>query len=151
MEKYAILQNFVTVSDGRPTQINIGKVSEDSQKSFLEFVRKCEIKDDGDFCYFELYYNSSIALTIDKSLCLRPKKRVAAPVEWTPEFYPPYDVPPKKDEMVIIIHPALKSSDCIASHKHDCPLCIAAGQCTSPLIRKYIARVFFPEKYCKQK
>lgn len=146
MEKYVILQNFATTSDGRPTQINLGKASEEFQKKILEFFRGCEIKDDGNRCFFELFYNSNIALTTELSLCLGPRKQVA--VEWEPCAAVNKA---KKDEMVIVVNPSPKSSDCVVSHKHDCPLCIAAGQCTSPLIRKYIGQIFFPNKYCKQK
>ena len=146
MEKYVILQNFtIHGEDGRPTQINLGKVSEEFQKNFLNLVRKCEVYTENQ-CYFYLFYNSDIAITTEKALSFGPKKLVA--VEEKPH---PGLNKATKDEIVIVVNQVLPNTDCVASHRHDCPICIAAGQCTSPLIRKYIGQIFFPNKYCKQK
>ena len=146
--KFVIIQNFTYAPytpdySGRPTQINVGEVTEKFQKQFVDFIRNCKPVDGNRFsCGFDLYYDDNTAFEV------RPN-RLQPAVEWEPAKC---INKAEKDEMVIVMHPCvLTDTDCLATCWHDCPVCIASGKCPSPFIRKYIGRIFFPEQYGKQR
>ena len=139
--KNAILMNLETISS-RATQINIGTWSDEKQKKFIETIRQLENETCGTFsCRFDVFYGHETAFEVNP---WRKKTTVE---------YKPHDAvnPAKTDEIVIVIRPGLlKNTDCIVSRVHDCPICIANGQCHAPFIRRYIGKMLFPNNYLKQ-
>ena len=135
--------NQETISTGRPTQINICTWSNEEQKDFLETIKQLKNETCGTFsCCFDVYYGHETAFEVNPW-----RKKIA--VEWEP-----CDAvnPAKPDEIVIMMRPGLlKNTDCIVSRVHDCPMCIANGQCPAPFIRKYIGKNLFPTEYKKQR
>jgi hypothetical protein len=147
-DKFVILQNFSTdlhteSYSGRPTQINVGVANEEFQKKFIEIMRKCKPVDGNRFhCGFDVYYDDKTAFEVNPN-------RLHPAVEWEPCSSVNKA---GKDEMVIEMQPGkVKETDCPVSRGHDCPVCIASGKCPSPFIRKYIGKVFWPDKYGKQR
>ncbi len=147
-KKFVMIQNFAYNRytpdySGRPTQINVGSVTEEFQKKFIECMRNCKPVDGNRFhCGFNVYYDDNTAFEV------RPD-RLHPAVEWKPAKGINQA---EKDEMVIVMYPCvLKDTDCVATCWHDCPVCIASGKCPSPFIRKYIGKVFFPDQYGKQR
>lgn len=147
-EKFVIIQNFTYNRytpdySGRPTQINVGAVTENFQKQFIELMRNCKPVDGNRFhCGFDVYYDDNTAFEV------KPDRSHPA-VEWEPSSSVNKA---EKDEMVIVMNPCVsRDTDCVATSWHDCPLCIASGKCPSPFIRKYIGRIFFPNQYGKER
>lgn len=113
-------------------------LSDDKKQEFLDSVLQNNPKDnDGDChsCGFNMYYNNDAVNIM------------------------PYDIPKKiqtlgqknaEDELVIEML-ALSKKKCGILANYQCPTCLAAGDCTSPFIKKYIGSLFFPRKYTKEK
>ena len=145
-DKFVIIQNFTYNRNtpdyaGPSTRINVGKITEEAQKQFIELMRNCKHVDGNKFhCGFDVYMGDEIAFEVRQN-----RKKPA--VEWEPA---PCLSKAEKDEMVIVMYPVLlKDTDCIASCGYDCPVCIASGKCPAPDVRKYIGRNFFPNQYGK--
>ena len=127
---------------GRENKANSFKLdellSDDKKQEFLDSVLENNPKDnDGDChsCGFNLYYDHNEVNIM------------------------PYDTPRKihslgqknaEDELVIEMVP-LSKKRCGAWANYMCATCLAAGDCTSSFIRKYIGSMFFPRKYDKEK
>ena len=146
--KFVVVQNFTYKPNtpdysGRPTQINVGVISEEVRKNFIEYIRNCKPIDGNKFhCGFDVYCDDKTGFEV------RPNRKQPA-VDWNVS-----DCLNRagKNEMVIEMRPGkLKETDCPVSRSHDCPLCIASGKCPSPFIQKYIGKVFFPNQYGKQR
>ena len=146
--KFVTVQNFTYDPNtpdysGRPTQINVGVMSEEVRKNFIECIRNCKPIDGNEFhCGFDVYCDDKTGFEV------RPNRKQPA-VDWNVS-----DCLNRagKNEMVIEMRPGrLEETDCPVSRSHDCPLCIASGKCPSPFIRKYIGKVFFPNQYGKQR
>ena len=143
-DKFVIIQNFTyarCVKDyaGRPTQINVGKATEEFQKKFIEFMRNCKPVDGNRFhCGFDVFIDDNTAFEVI------PNRKKPA-VDWEPGSS---CNEAEKNEILIVMKPCvLKDTDCVAKSWYDCPLCIASGKCPSPFIRKYIGRIFFSNQY----
>ena len=146
--KWVILQNFETVLSGRPTQLNLGKMSEEQLNAFLSIIRNSKQELHSKYhCGFDVFWG-------DEAFEVRPmrfagRNNVPATVHWHPA---PELNPAKQNEIVIVMRPGvLADTDCTVSDAHNCPLCVRGGKCPSPFIRKYIGKVLFPNKYAKQK
>ncbi len=146
--KFVVVQNFTYNPNtpdysGRATQINVGVMSEEVQKNFIECIRNCKPIDGNEFhCGFDVYCDDKTGFEV------RPNRKQPA-VDWN---VPDCLNRAGENEMVIEMQPGkLKETDCPVSRSHDCPLCIASGKCPSPFIRKYIGKVFFPNQYGKQR
>ena len=145
--KFLIIQSFAynrgaESYTGRQTQINVGVVTEDWQKKFLETLRQLKKQDSGGYnCHFHVFCGDGTAFEI------YPWRETPA-LEW---HIGAGLNPAQKDEMVIEMGPdKLAETDCSVSRCYDCPVCIASGKCPAPFIRKYIGKVFFPNQYEKQ-
>lgn len=122
----------------KPTTLNCGTVTDAQKQEFLAAISEYKPSaTDGDnhTCGFNLYYAQSA-------------KRVV-----------PYDMPKDfqapqrkigKNELVVEMVP-LTTKECGSWANYHCPICLASGGCTSPFIRKYIGKVFFPNQYGKQR
>ncbi len=146
IKKWIILQNFETVLTGRPTQLNLGQISEEQLNKFLSIIRNSKPERGEKYhCGFDVFL-------IDKAFAVEPKpigRNLPTTIEWLPASY---ISPAKPDEVVIVMRPGvLDDTDCVVSDTHNCPICIQSGMCPSPFIRKYIGKVLFPNKYAKQK
>ena len=147
-KKFVIVQNFTYNPNtpdysGRATQINVGVISEEVRKKFIEYIRNCKPIDGNEFhCGFDVYCDDKTGFEV------RPNRKQPA-VDWN---VPDCLNRAGENEMVIEMQPGkLKETDCPVSRSHDCPLCIASGKCPSPFIRKYIGKVLFPNQYGKQR
>ena len=122
----------------KPTTLNCGTITDAQKQEFLNAVSEYKPSaTDGDnhTCGFNLYYAESA-------------KRVV-----------PYDIPKDfqpsqrkivKNELVVEMVP-VTTKECGSWANYHCPICLASGGCTSPFIRKYIGKVFFPNQYGKQR
>lgn len=67
-----------------------------------------------------------------------------------PKKWQPFDKKSGDNELIIEMIPLYKHR-CGSWANYQCPICLASGGCTSPFIRKYIGKVFFPNQYGKQR
>jgi hypothetical protein len=146
IKKWIILQNFETVLSGRPTQLNLGQISEEQLKKFLVIISNSKPeRGEKYYCGFDVFWGN-------EAFEVRPMRldaRLPVAEHWLPM---PSMTPAKPDEVVIVLRPGvLNDIDCAVSDAHNCPICIQSGMCPSPFIRKYIGKVLFPNKYAKQK
>lgn len=122
----------------KPTTLNCGTITDAQKQEFLAAVSEYKPSaTDGDnhTCGFNLYYAQSA-------------KRVV-----------PYDIPKdfqasqrkiSENELVVEMVP-VTTKECGSWANYHCPICLASGGCTSPFIKKYIGKVFFPNQYGKQR
>ena len=122
----------------KPTVLNCGTITDAQKQDFLAAISEHKPSVTGDDfypCGFILYYAQS-------------SKGVL-----------PYNMPEKfrlskrkigENELVVEMLP-LSKEKCGSWDNYNCPKYIASGKCTSPFIKKYIGRVFFPDKYGKQR
>lgn len=122
----------------KPTTLNCGTITDAQKQEFLNAVSEYKpsaTNGDNHTCGFNLYYAESA-------------KRVV-----------PYDIPKdfqasqrkiSENELVVEMVP-VTTKECGSWANYHCPICLASGGCTSPFIRKYIGKVFFPNQYGKQR
>ena len=122
----------------KPTVLNCGTITDAQKQDFLAAIseHKPSVTDDDFYpCGFILYYAQS-------------SKGVH-----------PYDMPEEfrlskrkigENELVVEMLP-LSKEKCGSWENYNCPKYIASGKCRSPFIKKYIGKVFFPDKYGKQR
>ena len=122
----------------KPTTLNCGTITDAQKQEFLNSVSEYKpsaTNGDNHTCGFNLYYVESA-------------KRVV-----------PYDIPKDfqpsqrkigENELVVEMAP-ITTKECGSWANYHCPICLASGGCTSPFIRKYIGKVFFPNQYGKER
>jgi len=129
-----ILTSYPT--DGwTPATLKLGTWSEDKKQEFLAFVRMHDLyKMPG--CNINIHFDTSV-------MHVRGFKK--------PITYTPTRSRNKSNEMIIEIITDEENRECWPVCSAACPLCIQDGQCTSPLVKKYIGEVLFPDRYVKQR
>lgn len=142
-DRYFILMNYENFGSGRPTQLNLGSMSYETQETLLKLLFKLKsAKEDNFGCGFDLFYDDTNALEV------RPNRKTPV-IYWNPK---PLVNLSRPNELIIMMRPGLfQNTGCGVKRVHNCPLCVYNGKCKSPFIRKYIGSILFPDKYKKQK
>ena len=117
-----------------PARLKLGAWSKEKKQEFLNYVRMHDLYNLG--CCINIHFDNSIM-----HVCGFQK----------PIVFKPMRPKNRANEMVIEIITDEENRICWPVCPATCPLCIQDGQCTSPLIRKYIGEFLFQKTYKKQR
>ena len=121
----------------KPTVLNCGTITDAQKQDFLAAISGHKPSDgDNHTCGFNVYYAKQSAMRV-------------VPYEVSTNFQPTKQKI-GKNELIVEMVPVSKK-ECGSWANYHCPICLASGDCTSPFIKKYIGKVFFPDKYGKQR
>lgn len=122
---------------GERTKLNCGEITEKQKQDFLASIMRFdpESTNFANHCGFNLYYDKFNAWV--------------TPFDMKRNFKPQYRRNGDK-EMVIETMP-MKSPECGAYEKSECPKYLADGKCTSPLVKRTVGALLFPDKYGKER
>lgn len=129
----AILTNYPN-GGWTPSEIKLGKWTDKKKQEFLAFVRGHSLYNLG--CCINIHFDNSIMHV----------RGFQKPITFTPMHSRN-----KNNEIIIEIITDEENRECWPVCPATCPMCIQDGQCTSPLVKKYIGEFLFPEKYSKQR
>lgn len=119
---------------GTPTRLKLGAWSNEKKQEFLNFVRMHDLYNLG--CCFNVHFDTSIMHV----------RSFAKPITFTP-----IRSQNKNNEIIIEIITDEENRTCWPVCAATCPLCVQDGQCTSPLVKKYIGEFLFAKQYKKQR
>ena len=122
---------------GERTKLNCGEITEKQKQDFLASIMRFdpESTNFANHCGFNLYYDKFNAWV--------------TPFDMKRNYKPQYRRNGDK-EMVIETIP-MKSPECGAYEKSECPKYLADGKCTSPLVKRTVGALLFPDKYGKER
>ena len=122
---------------GERTKVNCGEITQKQKQDFLASIMRFdpESTNFANHCGFNLYYDKFNAWV--------------TPFDMKRNFKPQYRRNGDK-EMVIETMP-MKSPECGAYEKSECPKYLADGKCTSPLVKRTVGALLFPDKYGKER
>lgn len=118
-----------------PSTLKLGAWSEEKKQEFLNFVRGHDLYNLRGCC-INIHFDNSVMHV----------RGFARPITFTP-----IRSRNKNNEIIIEIITDEENRTCWPVVSATCPLCIQDGQCTSPLVKKYIGEFLFPKKYIKQR
>ena len=122
---------------GERTKLNCGEITEKQKQDFLASIMHFDPESTNlaNHCGFNLYYDKFNAWV--------------TPFDMKRNYKPQYRRNGDK-EMVIETMP-MKSPECGAYEKSECPKYLADGKCTSPLVKRTVGALLFPDKYGKER
>ena len=122
---------------GERTKLNCGEITQKQKQDFLASIMRFDPESTNlaNHCGFNLYYDKFNAWV--------------TPFDMKRNFKPQYRRNGDK-EMVIETMP-MKSPECGAYEKSECPKYLADGKCTSPLVKRTVGALLFPDKYGKER
>jgi len=138
IQKPSAKKTMVTLTNipqglGERTKLNCGEITEKQKQDFLASIMRFdpESTNFANHCGFNLYYDKFNAWV--------------TPFDMKRNYKPQYRRNGDK-EMVIETMP-MKSPECGAYEKSECPKYLADGKCTSPLVKRTVGALLFPDKY----
>ena len=134
-KKTNVILTSYPIDGWTPATLKLGAWSEDKKQEFLSFVRVHDLYNMPG-CNINIHFDTSV-------MHVRGLKK--------PITYTPIRSRNKNNEMIIEIITDEENRECWPVCSATCPLCIQDGQCTSPLVKKYIGEFLFPKKYKKQR
>ena len=142
IQKPSDKENMVTLTNvpgtaETPTKLNCGKITEEQKQNFLASITQFDPEsiNSANLCGFNLYYDKFNAWV--------------TPFDMKRNYKPQYRRNGDK-EMVIQTMP-MKAPECGAYEKSECPKYLADGKCTSPLVKRTVGALLFPDKYGKER
>ena len=142
IQKPSAKETMVTLTNipqglGERTKLNCGEITEKQKQDFLASIMRFdpESTNFANHCGFNLYYDKFNAWV--------------TPFDMKRNYKPQYRRNGDK-EMVIETMP-MKSPECGAYEKSECPKYLADGKCTSPLVKQTVGALLFPDKYGKER
>lgn len=142
IQKPSAKKTMVTLTNipqglGEQTKLNCGEITEKQKQDFLASVMRFDPESTNlaNHCGFNLYYDKFNAWV--------------TPFDMKRNYKPQYRRNGDK-EMVIQTMP-MKSPECGAYEKSECPKYLADGKCTSPLVKRTVGALLFPDKYGKER
>lgn len=121
----------------KPTVLNCGTITDAQKQDFLAAISEHKPSDgDNHTCGFNVYHAKQSAMRV-------------VPYEVSTNFQPTKQKI-GKNELIVEMVPVSKK-ECGSWANYHCPICLASGDCTSPLVKRTVGALLFPDKYAKQR
>jgi len=130
-----VFTNYTRGND-KPTKIKIGTWTNEQKQEFLNLVMGHRGWDYVEHCSFNVHFDKSVI-----HLCAFNN----------PKTFMPIRPKNKRNELIIEVIPRIENANCWVRCDRTCPICVQNGECDALLIREYVGRTLFSEKYTNQK